>query len=365
MKEFLNPSGYNYLWSDYDVNFIFTSCYLFPEFKATDFVLIYDWREKKLDFYLSHKDQQRLADEAVSFYQDRFEIWQKFTKQNIQAGEKFIKLVQKESPSAANLTNQQLQKTFLKAVYFFQLLGGSYFYTEYFYLGKIEELIRRQPAHYARLKKKFDHIGKLKFKARRVLNNFYNYHKIFEPYVAEIGRRWRRTDLPWLSYEEINSLFAGERISPSNRGRSNWVLAKNNDWRLITGEKAEYLLRIFTNYFQASNLRFIKGQGAYPGNYQGTVRVIKTIFSDNVASEIKKFKKGNVLVANTTGPEIMTACQRAGAIVTDEGGLTSHAAIIARELKIPCVVGTKLATKIFKDGDLVKIDAERGIVKKI
>ena len=58
----------------------------------------------------------------------------------------------------------------------------------------------------------------------------------------------------------------------------------------------------------------------------------------------------------------MSALTRCGAIVTNEGGLTCHAAIIARELKKPCVIGTKIATKVLKDGDLVEVDANKGIV---
>jgi len=57
--------------------------------------------------------------------------------------------------------------------------------------------------------------------------------------------------------------------------------------------------------------------------------------------------------------------QIAKAIVTDEGGLSCHAAIVARELGVPCIVGTKIATKVFKDGDLVEVDADKGIVRKI
>ena len=57
--------------------------------------------------------------------------------------------------------------------------------------------------------------------------------------------------------------------------------------------------------------------------------------------------------------------KKAAAIVTDDGGLTCHAAIVARELKTPCVVGTKIATKVLKDGDMVEVDANKGIVKKI
>ena len=61
----------------------------------------------------------------------------------------------------------------------------------------------------------------------------------------------------------------------------------------------------------------------------------------------------------------MEACNKAVAIVTDEGGLLSHAAIISRELKIPCIVGTKFATSMIKTGDLIEVDAEKGIIKII
>ena len=57
--------------------------------------------------------------------------------------------------------------------------------------------------------------------------------------------------------------------------------------------------------------------------------------------------------------------KKAKAVITNEGGLTCHAAILSRELKIPCIIGTKNATKVLKDGDIVEVDAGKGIVKKI
>ena len=57
--------------------------------------------------------------------------------------------------------------------------------------------------------------------------------------------------------------------------------------------------------------------------------------------------------------------KKAAAIVTEQGGITSHAAIISRELRVPCVIGTKIATKVLKDGDKVEVDATKGIVKKL
>jgi len=64
-----------------------------------------------------------------------------------------------------------------------------------------------------------------------------------------------------------------------------------------------------------------------------------------------------------TTPELIGGMRKASAFVTDEGGIISHAAIIAREMKKPCIIGTKIATKVLKDGDLVEVDADRGVVR--
>ena len=81
--------------------------------------------------------------------------------------------------------------------------------------------------------------------------------------------------------------------------------------------------------------------------------------------KISKFKKGDVLVTRMTRPEFLPLVKKTSAIITDGGGVLCHAAIIARELKIPCIVGTKIATQILKDGDLVEVDANRGVIKKL
>ncbi|HBG81570.1 TPA: hypothetical protein DDW69_01890 [candidate division CPR2 bacterium] len=76
-------------------------------------------------------------------------------------------------------------------------------------------------------------------------------------------------------------------------------------------------------------------------------------------------EKDEILVAEFTAPELMLACQKAKAIVTDMGGVLSHAAIVSRELKIPCVVGTHTATKALKNGNKILIDLNSGTVQKI
>lgn len=81
--------------------------------------------------------------------------------------------------------------------------------------------------------------------------------------------------------------------------------------------------------------------------------------------QLGKMRNGDILIAPMTTPWYVPAMEKAAAFVTDEGGIMCHAAIIAREMKKPCVIGTKIATKVFKDGDVAEVDADKGIVKVI
>lgn len=103
----------------------------------------------------------------------------------------------------------------------------------------------------------------------------------------------------------------------------------------------------------------IKGSIAFKGVAKGIVKIMKN------AGEIEKVGEGDILVTRMTFPSYILAMKRAAAFVTDEGGITCHAAIVAREMKKPCIIGTKTATKILKDGDLVEVDANEGVVKVI
>ena len=76
-------------------------------------------------------------------------------------------------------------------------------------------------------------------------------------------------------------------------------------------------------------------------------------------------KDGEILVTGMTRPVIISACEKASAIITDEGGVTCHAAIITRELKKPCITATRNATKIIKTGDYLKVNSKKGVVEII
>ena len=108
-----------------------------------------------------------------------------------------------------------------------------------------------------------------------------------------------------------------------------------------------------------STIPLLRGQIACTGYAKNEVRIIRGVL------EFSKMRDKAVLVTSMTTPDFVPLMQKASAIVTDEGGITSHAAIVSRELGIPCIIGTKIATKVFKDGDLVEVDANKGIVRKV
>lgn len=101
----------------------------------------------------------------------------------------------------------------------------------------------------------------------------------------------------------------------------------------------------------------ISGEAVCPGKVKGKVCVLFEI------EDIKKVNFGDIIVSPMTTPDFLPAMKNAHGIITDEGGITCHAAIVARELKKPCITGTKIATKILKDGDLVEVDGDNGVVR--
>ena len=103
----------------------------------------------------------------------------------------------------------------------------------------------------------------------------------------------------------------------------------------------------------------LHGMCANMGKAMGKVRVCRT------KEDISKFEEGEILVTMMTRPEFVPAMKKAAAIIADEGGITSHAAIVSRELGIPCIIGTKTATKTLKDGDIVEVNANHGLVRKV
>ncbi|HLC98766.1 MAG TPA: PEP-utilizing enzyme [Candidatus Nanoarchaeia archaeon] len=186
-----------------------------------------------------------------------------------------------------------------------------------------------------------------------------NHH--FFNFIDEISRRIgiKKGLLNYCVYPELKDILSGknkERWAKIFERRSERVavLCLGNN-SLITTEEVDRS----PFYSRIASLSEVRGAVAFRGKVRGVCRILLN------PNKINEVKKGDIIIASNTTPEYVSALERASAFVTDLGGITSHAAVVAREMKKPCIIGTKVGTKIFKDGDLVEVDAENGVVRKI
>jgi len=107
----------------------------------------------------------------------------------------------------------------------------------------------------------------------------------------------------------------------------------------------------------------IKGSIANKGLVQGLARVVNVKDLNQFIKDSRTFQYGEILVTTMTSPVMVPIIEKASGIITDEGGITSHAAVVSREFKIPCIVGTHGASSTIKTGDLIELDANHGIVR--
>jgi len=131
---------------------------------------------------------------------------------------------------------------------------------------------------------------------------------------------------------------------------------EDGELHIIYGEDA---LEMENRIAHQDDQTVLKGVVAYPGKVIGKCKIIFDPF------EQRDFVEGEILVTGMTRPEFVPYMGKAAAIVTDAGGMLCHAAITSREMKKPCIVATERATKFLKDGDLVEVDADNGIVRKL
>jgi phosphohistidine swiveling domain-containing protein len=162
----------------------------------------------------------------------------------------------------------------------------------------------------------------------------------------------------FISWEELRSNTIPSKFVLVRRSKEQIIykdkLISLENFRLLQNKLSFYLA---DNTKIADNVSEIKGQAAFKGRVKGKVR---KIFK---STEINTIKKGEILVTYMTVPNFLPAMKKAAAFVTDEGGITCHAAIVAREMKKPCLIGTKIATSILKNGDYIEVNASRGLIR--
>lgn len=159
--------------------------------------------------------------------------------------------------------------------------------------------------------------------------------------------------------QKISNITQIKEMEPELKERAKgtfYLWEKEKEWLIFSKEYkqlTEYLKK------QENNLTHDKLMGSIAN---GGTAIGRAVICNNI-SQIYKVKKGDILVTSMTRPEYMPAIKKAAAIITDEGGITCHAAIVAREMGIPAVIGTKVATKVLRDDMMVEVRANHGLVR--
>jgi len=210
-----------------------------------------------------------------------------------------------------------------------------------------------------------DKIKKLAFKARETTQE---YNEAMEPIIKEFLEK----DYPFLKAKtrfvlpeevwsgEVKNKDIKKKIAERERG---FIFYKGKLYSNNLDETLDMLGIVLEDKKSAISGEAeqkegeIKGQIAFKGKVKGKVKILSSV------KDLPKVEEGDILVAAMTMPKYLPAMKKASAFVTDEGGITCHAAIMARELKKPCIIGTRVATSLLKDGDLVEVDANKGIVR--
>ncbi len=178
-------------------------------------------------------------------------------------------------------------------------------------------------------------------------------------------KQYTKEQLKYLLYPELVAYVKDDAALPLPKEleqRKKWLYVRQypvGKMEYCYGEKAagvvtEQHLLGFTDKLE--DVKTLKGQTAQTGRVIGKVRIVRT------RQDMSSFLEGEILVSPMTDPSYLPIMKKAAAFITNEGGALCHAAIIARELKKPCVIGTKIATHALMDGDIVEVDGDQGRV---
>jgi len=167
---------------------------------------------------------------------------------------------------------------------------------------------------------------------------------------------------PFMWRGELIKSIEGKRVDLEkikNRKKKYLVITKAGKTKEYLLSEIDKVLDKELTLLKVSQTNQVKGSVACQGKAKGSAVLV---FS---SKDYKKIKQGDILITPMTKPEITPYLKRVLGIVTNDGGALSHASIISREMDLPCIVGTKIATDIFKDGDLIELNAYEGVARKL
>ncbi len=188
----------------------------------------------------------------------------------------------------------------------------------------------------------------------------FNLLQFFKQSASALGVK--KEDYMYLADFEYETLLEdGQKVLLETielRRKKSGIISDGISARVVAGEElAKKLSEVLAPEKTFSD--HLTGVVACKGKAIGHAKIVL------MPQDLLKIEAGDILVAPETAPDFVSAMRKCAAVVTDQGGITSHAAIVSRELSIPCIVGTKNATKVLKDGEKIEVDAVKGIVKKL
>ncbi len=355
----INSENYDFLWT-VGFPYLYCSMYLESGYTKRDFVAYNHGRLHTL--FISKVERVKLSKLGLQLFLNSFDAYECYIKKQYVINKKLITYLLKQDLS--KFSNQQLAKGFHQASQLCVQMWSDYFLTEYHSSDLVSRILTEKDTSYnlARLRKNTQRMGKLKLLHRQNLNKTLYASNIFKPYFKEIPKRLGlKWDIENYSYRELIGLLQGKEMTNIPNRSGHVIRGLFSRYKDILGKPAEKIHKQLEHI--EVGLKEFSGNIGSKGLYTGTVKIIHFSVDTNFVAEIKAMKKGQVLVSSSTGPEMILACKKAGAIITDEGGIISHAAVISREIGIPSIIDTKIATKVLKDGDMVEVNANVGVVK--
>lgn len=302
--------------------------------------------------FLPKISKQKTLKEGKNIYTNKklFNKYNKKFRQYISSTSKYFESVLGKS----KLNAREVRK-------FLDLASKHFFYyakTEFFYTDLIDQ--EKMVISVAQ----FD---KLKLDGRAFLNKIlFRGDGYLMSLIKKVSNQTKvlESDIFFYSIEEFVELVKSKRKVDVKKIKARHLFFHSREDALFGEDSKELVDTFISKYQEISNV--IRGSIANKGKVQGKARVFYADFRnfDKLTLAVKEMQKGEILIAESTAPEIIVACKKAGAIVTNQGGMLSHAAIISRELGIPCIVGTdKDIVLNVHTGDIIEVNANRGIVK--
>lgn len=318
-------------------------------------------------FYIDVRKNKRIKRMAIDLYGDK-ERYKKYSKKfRLYLNNTGKELVKKYKKEIKNLTESEFIELFNNLTKFWNYYGFlEYVFHDYAY----EKMIKSKNNI---IKENFKTFNSLKLKGRKLWNYYVLENGVIYQVLKYFSEKYFKggDQANYLYFNELLNILLGKKLNNLIiKQRKNCYVAGIKDDKIYQCGLKNSLI-ITDEFFKYEKKKIkesseeLKGVIANSGRIKGRV-VISPMLDIKEANKVaRKMKNGDILVVQSTNPSLMSLCKKAGAIITNQGGMLSHAAIISRELNIPCIVGTINGTKVLNSGDFVEVNANEGVVKII